>query len=212
MQFKQNQHRISTNQFKTNQKWELRRWSWDFTTSFCFSSGIIFEKVIFKQYLSSCPLFFSWFPPRFSIGTFLDSIVCVFFCFFFKYNLVQVCISPLFFFQIIIMLIEELSHDTFKQLCTSLNDGLGTGYIALMMKGFPDLYSHVDVTEIKRFRNPAEKLLCDLSNGQITVERLLRGVQRIGNRKATKIIMEGRVFFYASFKQSTKLFLPFANN
>ena len=110
------------------------------------------------------------------------------------------------------MLIEELSHDTIKQLCTSLNDGLSTGYIALMMKGFPDLYSHVDVTEIKRFRNPAEKLLCDLSNGQITVERLLRGVQRIGNRKATKIIMEGRVFFYASFKQSTKLFLPFANN
>nr|XP_058956892.1 uncharacterized protein LOC131784117 isoform X3 [Pocillopora verrucosa] len=88
------------------------------------------------------------------------------------------------------MLIEELSHDTFKQLCTSLNDGLGTGYIALMMKGFPDLYSHVDVTEIKRFRNPAEKLLCDLSNRQITVERLLRGVEGIGNRKATKIIME----------------------
>nr|XP_058956891.1 uncharacterized protein LOC131784117 isoform X2 [Pocillopora verrucosa] len=78
------------------------------------------------------------------------------------------------------MLIEELSHDTFKQLCTSLNDGLGTGYIALMMKGFPDLYSHVDVTEIKRFRNPAEKLLCDLSNRQITVERLLRDVTKRG--------------------------------
>ena len=110
------------------------------------------------------------------------------------------------------MLIEELSCDTIKQLCASLNDGLGTGYKALMMKCFPDLYSLVDATEIKRSRNPAEKLLCDLINRQITVERLLRGVQRIGNRKATKIIMEGRVFLYASFKQSTKLFLPFANN
>ena len=109
------------------------------------------------------------------------------------------------------MLIEELSYDTIKQLCASLNDGLVTGYIALM-KCFPDLYSLVDATEIKRSRNPAEKLLCDLINGQITVERLLRGVQRIGNGKATKIIMEGRVFFYALFKQSTKLFLPFANN
>ena len=110
------------------------------------------------------------------------------------------------------MLIEELSHDTFKQLCASLNDGLSTGYIALMMKGFPDLYPHVDVSEIKRFRNPAEKLLCDLSNRQITVERLLRGVEGIGNRKATKIIMEGRVFCYALLKQSNKRFLPYANN
>ena len=99
MQFKQNQHRISTNQFKTNQKWELRRWSWDFTTSFCFSSGIIFEKVIFKQYLSSCPLFFSWFPPRFSIGTFLDSIVCVFFCFFVLNTILFKFAFPHFFFS-----------------------------------------------------------------------------------------------------------------
>ena len=99
MQFKQNQHRISTNQFKTNQKWELRRWSWDFTTSFCFSSGIIFEKVIFKQYLSSCPLFFSWFPPRFSIGTFLDSIVCGFFFWFFFFNTISFKFAfPHFFF------------------------------------------------------------------------------------------------------------------
>ena len=62
-------------------------WEYDLGISppvFVFSLGIIFEKVIFKQYLSSCPLFFSWFPPRFSIGTFLDSIVCgFFFCFFF---------------------------------------------------------------------------------------------------------------------------------
>ena len=106
------------------------------------------------------------------------------------------------------MLIEELSHDAFELLCASLNDGLSTSYVALMMKCFPDLYYLVVATEIKRSRSPAEKLLHDLINWQIAVERLLRGVEGIGNRKATKIIMEGRVFCYASFK----CFLPFANN
>ena len=109
------------------------------------------------------------------------------------------------------MRIEELSYKTIKQLCASLNDGLHTGYIALM-KYFPDRYSLMRATEIKRSKNPAEKLLNDLINGQVTVESLLRGLEGIGNRIATEIIMEGRVFCYASFKQSTKHFLPFANN
>ena len=110
------------------------------------------------------------------------------------------------------MLIEELSHDTFKQLCLSLNEGLGTDYKALMTKCFPDVYSLVEATEIKKSRSPAEKLLRDLINRQITVERLLRGVEGIGNIKARKIIMEGRVFCYASFKQSNERFLSFAYN
>ncbi|RMX51833.1 hypothetical protein pdam_00019860, partial [Pocillopora damicornis] len=104
----------------------------------------------------------------------------------------------------IIILIEELSHDTFKQLCLSLNEGLGTDYKALMTKCFPDIYSLVEATEIKKSRSPAEKLLRDLINRQITVERLLRGVEGIGNIKARKIITEGRVFCYASFKQSNE--------
>ncbi|XP_027036844.1 uncharacterized protein LOC113665372, partial [Pocillopora damicornis] len=93
-------------------------------------------------------------------------------------------------FKKIIILIEELSHDTFKQLCLSLNEGLGTDYKALMTKCFPDIYSLVEATEIKKSRSPAEKLLRDLINRQITVERLLRGVEGIGNIKARKIITE----------------------
>ena len=90
------------------------------------------------------------------------------------------------------MLIEELSQDTFKKLCVSLKDGLGTNYKALMTKCFPDLYSPMDATEIKKSGNPAEILLHDLINRQMTVERLLRGVEGIGNIKAVKIIMEGK--------------------
>lgn len=91
-----------------------------------------------------------------------------------------------------IMLIGDLSHDTIKLLYAFLNDGIGTDYKALMTKRFSDLYSLAEVTEIEKSKSPAKKLLCDLINRQITVERLLEEVAAIGNIKAVKIIMEGK--------------------
>lgn len=90
----------------------------------------------------------------------------------------------------IIMQIGELSHDTLKLVCVSLNDGLSTGYKALIAKMFTDLYSHEEVIEIEKRRNPAKKLLQDLNNRQIPVERLLEGLEAIGNIKAINIIMK----------------------
>lgn len=89
----------------------------------------------------------------------------------------------------IIMQIGELSHDTLKLVCVSLNDGLSTGYKALIAKMFTDLYSHEEVIEIEK-GNPAKKLLQDLNNRQIPVERLLEGLEAIGNIKAINIIMK----------------------
>ena len=90
------------------------------------------------------------------------------------------------------MLIGDLSHDTIKLLYAFLKDGIGTNYKALMTKRFSDLYSLAEVTEIEKSKSPAKKLLCDLINRQITVERLLEEVAAIGNIKAVKIIMEGK--------------------
>lgn len=90
----------------------------------------------------------------------------------------------------IIMLIGQLSHDTIQEVCAILCGGLGTDYKALMTKGLPGLYLDDEVTKTEGTKNPAKTLLQDLINRQITVEKLLEGLEVIGNKKAINKILE----------------------
>ena len=92
------------------------------------------------------------------------------------------------------MLIDQLPQETFEHLCVTLDNGLATGWSALMTNGFTALYSDDLTAKIDRGSSTARTLLYDLRNRHITVEELLEGLKVIGNKRAITIIMEGRVF------------------
>lgn len=97
------------------------------------------------------------------------------------------------------MLISELSQETVEELCSALEKGLTLGWKVLMKKWFRTLYSEDDVAIIESNKDPAKVLLDDLTLREITLQELVNGLEKIGNKKAVSIIMKGNGCFFFFF-------------
>ena len=91
------------------------------------------------------------------------------------------------------MSINELSHETKEELCDTLEKPT-LDWKMLMRKAFPSHYSEHDIGVIGREggRRPAKVLLEDLTLREITLEELVNGLRKIGNKRAVSIIQKGR--------------------
>ena len=91
------------------------------------------------------------------------------------------------------MSINELSHETIEELCDTLEKPT-LDWKMLMRKAFPSHYSedYIDMIEREGGRRPAKVLLDDLTLREITLQELVNGLRKIGNKRAVSIIEKGR--------------------
>ena len=91
------------------------------------------------------------------------------------------------------MFINELSHETKEELCDTLEKPT-LDWKMLIRKTFPPHYSEDYIDMIGRVGGgrPAKVFLEDLTLREITLQELVNGLRKIGNKRAVSIIEKGR--------------------